>query len=144
MPPVFLKRETFLWPQEEKVLLQDRVLGLPSGVRQVLVWRIGAPLYRLQLEAAKMRLRVRRRHLDTSAGEPEEFFIDPSVFPESAFEPFTRAERQRILLHVLEGPPEAQQLPEPTALLPAAAPGTSLLSFCLPFPPRCWGSCHAW
>lgn len=93
----------------ERVLLQERVAGVRVGVRQHHVIRVGAPLYRLQLEAMRMRLRVKRRHLDGSAGESEEFFIDQATYPETAFEPYSRAERQKILMHVIEGENEDMQ-----------------------------------
>ena len=59
--------------------------------------RIGAPAYRLQLEASRMRLRFKAKHHGML-----EYFVNQETFPDSSFEPFTRGDRQMLLLNIIE------------------------------------------
>lgn len=84
----------------ETVFIQERALGVfPMGVRQLLMVRVGAPLFRIQLEAERMRLRIKR-----SGANATEFFVDHHMFPDTGFEAFSRGERQQVLMNIIEAP----------------------------------------
>lgn len=105
-------RRAGLFVQDERVLIQEKVMGIRVGINQYHVIRVGSPLYRLQLEAMKMRMRIKRRHIDGAGGESEEYFVEQVTYPGTSFEPFSRAERQRILFHIIEGEDDTSGVPE--------------------------------
>ena len=114
-----------LFVQVETVLAQEKALGLiATGVRHYLLVRVGAPVYRLQLEAERMRFRAKRTGADAA-----EFFVDHATFPDTGFQPFTRGERQQILLNIIEAPMVDSPLtslratPRPPATVTAGAAG---------------------
>ncbi|CAG9463280.1 unnamed protein product [Pedinophyceae sp. YPF-701] len=92
-------RRAGLVVHKEKVHMKGN--GLSGRVQQYELVRIGVPLYRLQLEAARMR----QRQMRVESGAEEDFFIDHATYPETGFAPFTRGQRQRIILNMIEATP---------------------------------------
>ena len=87
---------------EENVFIQEKVVGLFNGdLRQYTLMRIGAPLHRLQQEAMRMRLQVRRVDFERF----EDFYIDEAFYPNLGFEEFSRGEKQKLLLNVIQAVP---------------------------------------
>ena len=92
---------------EETVRIQDYVLGfVPGDIHEYAFIRIGAPFYRLQQEATKMRLSVRRTDIDKF----EDYFLDEQAYPITGFASFSMGERQKLLLNIIQAVPsnEAQ------------------------------------
>eukprot|EP00899_Mesostigma_viride_P006767 jgi/Mesvir1/16091/Mv08385-RA.1 len=79
---------------EEPVLLRRG----RNTLDQYSLLRVGAPLFRLQQEAMKMRLQVRRMDLDRF----EDYHLDHSNFPDRSFVPLSLPERQQIMLHLVQ------------------------------------------
>eukprot|EP00951_Prasinocladus_malaysianus_P025444 scaffold223201_cov37-Prasinocladus_malaysianus.AAC.1 len=114
-------RKAGLFVLEEKVLVQRRAFGvIKTDVEQYALMRVGAPLYRLQLEAQKMRLKL--HHLDLD--RVEDFYVNPSTYPDTGFEPFSKSERQSVILSILQSKTAADTgLVVPVNGLSAAAGG---------------------
>ncbi|GHP07043.1 Anoctamin-8 [Pycnococcus provasolii] len=78
--------------------------------------RIGSPLYRLQQEAMRMRLQCRRIDFERF----EDFYIDENFYPNLGFEDFSRGEKQKLLLNVIQAVPTNE-----AALLRGVLQGTA-------------------
>lgn len=88
-----------LFVLEEKVLVQRRAFGIiKTDVEQYTMMRVGAPLYRLQQEAQKMRLRLYHKDLD----RVEDFYVDEVNYPDVGFEEFSKSERQSAILSIIQ------------------------------------------
>lgn len=100
-------RKAHLVVYEETVRIQEYILGVvPGDIREYAFIRIGAPLYRLQQEATKMRLSMRRTDIDRF----EDYFIDESSYPKTGFHKFSMGEGQKLVLNIIQAVPsnEAQ------------------------------------
>mmetsp|Transcript_19877 Transcript_19877/g.64680 ORF Transcript_19877/g.64680 Transcript_19877/m.64680 type:complete len:1695 (-) Transcript_19877:99-5183(-) len=92
---------------EETVLIQSKHLGLiPGDVQQFCLMRVGAPLYRLQQEAMKMRLQIRRHDIEKF----EDFYIDEGSYPSTGFKDLSLAERQTLVLNIIQASPSNESL----------------------------------
>jgi len=87
-----------LFVHVDKVYLKEGA-ARAAKIRQFTLVRVGAPTYRVQLEATRMRLQTR-----TTTGEMSEFFVDQATFPETGFTPFLRGERQQVIMNIIEAP----------------------------------------
>ncbi|QDZ17832.1 anoctamin [Chloropicon primus] len=91
---------------EELVYKQEYVGGLVKGnVKQFTVVRVGAPLYRLQQQAMKIRHPCKR----TDVNMVEDFFVDDLSYPKTGFHDFTQAEKVKLILSIIQGVPNSQE-----------------------------------
>jgi ankyrin repeat protein len=100
-------RKSCLVVYEETVRIQEYVLGVvPGDIHEYAFVRVGAPLYRLQQEATKMRLSMRRTDIDRF----EDYFIDENAYPNIGFQKFSMGEGQKLILNIIQAVPsnEAQ------------------------------------
>ena len=92
-------RKAGLFVLDEKVLVQRRAFGIiKTDVEQYTMVRVGAPLYRLQQEAQKMRLRLYHHDLDRI----EDFYVDEHNYPDTGFDMFSKSERQAGILSIIQ------------------------------------------
>ena len=83
---------------DELMYKQEYVGGLVKGnVKQYTVVRIGAPLYRLQQQAMKIRHPCKR----TDVNMVEDFFVDEMTYPKTGFHEFTQAEKVKLILSII-------------------------------------------
>ena len=91
---------------DELVYKQAYVGGLVKGnVRQYTVVRVGAPLYRLQQQAMKIRHPCKR----TDVNMVEDFFLDDQSYPKTGFHEFTQAEKVKLILSIIQGVPNSYE-----------------------------------
>ena len=91
---------------DELVYKQEYVGGLVKGnVKQYTVVRIGATLYRLQQQAMKIRHPCKR----TDVNMVEDFFVDEMTYPKTGFHEFTRAEKVKLILSIIQGVPNSEE-----------------------------------
>jgi hypothetical protein len=92
---------------EEQVRVQEYVFGfIKADIHQYILFRVGAPLYRLQQEAMKLRLQKKQPDM----GRREDFYIDEVNYPDNGFLPLTLGEVQRVLLNIIQSNPVNESL----------------------------------
>lgn len=91
---------------DEQVYKQEYVGGLVKGnIKQYTVVRIGAPLFRLQQQAMKIRHPCKRSDVDMV----EDFFIDEFSYPMTGFHDFSQAEKVKLVLSIIQGVPNSYE-----------------------------------
>eukprot|EP00240_Pyramimonas_obovata_P000249 CAMPEP_0118927864 /NCGR_PEP_ID=MMETSP1169-20130426/5244_1 /TAXON_ID=36882 /ORGANISM="Pyramimonas obovata, Strain CCMP722" /LENGTH=1671 /DNA_ID=CAMNT_0006869721 /DNA_START=246 /DNA_END=5258 /DNA_ORIENTATION=- len=91
---------------EEQVRSQESFLGVKTDIHQYTLFRVGAPLYRIQQEAVKMRTQSMRTDIE----KREDFYLDHNNYPNTGFQPFSLGEEQKIVLNIIQSAPMNESL----------------------------------
>ena len=92
-----------LYTHIESVKIQTYFFGVFKGAMDdYSVVRVGAPLYRLQQEAERLRHQTKRSDSDRT----EEYFINHDFYPETGFDEFTTSEKFKMCLNIIQGKSE--------------------------------------
>ena len=92
-----------LYTHVESVKIQTYFLRFFKGAMDdYLVVRVGAPLYRLQQEAERLRHQTKRSDSDRT----EEYYLNHDFYPETGFDEFTTSEKFKMCLNIIQGKSE--------------------------------------